>query len=142
MGLPVDNGDLLIRSHWRRVPDPRTPPIRRRLFAPAIGGIHHRRRPAADTGVDDDLPQVLADTVTDFLAGEARGWIHSARRLRQTWPGALVSAAWIFSSSEAVLAASIYTATIVAMFSFSALYHRVHWQSPTTLKWMKRIDPR
>ena len=95
-----------------------------------------------NTGADDDLPQVLADTVTDLLGRpKARGWIHFCSAVAAIVAGvALVSAAWLFSSGEAVLAASIYTATIVAMFSFSALYHRVHWQSPTTLKWMKRID--
>jgi hemolysin III len=143
MGLPVDNGDLLndrtsatsTKTHGRA--DPQTPlrPSDRAAF------IIDDDLPQ-NTGVDDDLPQVLADTVTDFLGRpKARGWIHFCSAVAAIVAGvALVSAAWIFSSSEAVLAASIYTATIVAMFSFSALYHRVHWQSPTTLKWMKRID--
>lgn len=85
---------------------------------------------------------MLADTVTDFLGRpRARGWIHFCSALAAIVAGAgLVYAAWIASSPRAVWAALIYTATIVAMFSVSALYHRVTWHSPTALKWMKRLD--
>ncbi|MET0701057.1 MAG: hemolysin III family protein, partial [Mycobacterium sp.] len=34
----------------------------------------------------------------------------------------------------------IYTLTIVAMFSVSAVYHRIWWTSETARKWMKRLD--
>jgi hemolysin III len=142
--LPVDYGDLLndrtsatrTRIHGRA--DSQTP-LRPRDRA-AGGGVDDDL--PQNMGPDDDLPQVLADTVTDFLGRpKARGWIHFCSAVAAIVAGvALVSAAGMFSSAEAVLAASIYTATIVAMFSFSALYHRVHWHSPTTLKWMKRID--
>ena len=44
------------------------------------------------------------------------------------------------SSPKAVLATVIYTVTIVAMFSVSAIYHRKHWHNPVALKWMKRLD--
>jgi hemolysin III len=143
MGLPVDNGDLL---------NDRTSATGTKIHGRADPQSPHRTSDGAEfivdddlpqnTGADDDLPQVLADTVTDFLGRpKARGWIHFCSAVAAIVAGvALVSAAWIFSSAEAVLAASIYTATIVAMFSFSALYHRVHWKSATTLKWMKRID--
>jgi hemolysin III len=40
----------------------------------------------------------------------------------------------------AILATLIYTVTIVAMFSISAIYHRKHWHNPVALKWMKRFD--
>lgn len=146
--MPVDYGDLLndrtsatstkfLKSTIPGPADPQTP----RRQGDRAAGILDDDLPQ-NTGVDDDLPQVLADTVTDFLGRpKARGWIHFCSAVAAIVAGvALVSAALLFSSSEAVLAASIYTATIVAMFSFSALYHRVHWHSATTLKWMKRID--
>ncbi|MDT5287868.1 MAG: hemolysin [Mycobacterium sp.] len=144
MGSPLDNGDILndrtsatSTTIYGR-PDPQTPS---RASDRAATIVDDDDLPQ-NTGADDDLPQVLADTVTDFLGRpRARGWIHFCSAAAAIVAGmALVSAAWVASSTEAVLAAVIYTATIVAMFSFSALYHRVHWKSPTTLKWMKRID--
>ena len=53
---------------------------------------------------------------------------------------ALVSVAVIEASPMAGWATLIYTATIVAMFSVSAAYHRVHWRSRSAQKWMKRAD--
>jgi hemolysin III len=92
--------------------------------------------------VDDDLPQVIADTVTDLLAKpRARGWIHLVSAATATVGGAaLVSVAAIEGSATARWATLIYTATIVAMFSVSAAYHRVDWRSPSAQKWMKRAD--
>ncbi|MDT5103024.1 MAG: hemolysin [Mycobacterium sp.] len=143
MGLPLYNGDIL---------NDRTSATSTTIYGRAGPQTPSRASDRAatvvdddlpqNTSVDDDLPQVLADTVTDFLGRpRARGWIHFCSAAAAIVAGvALVSAAWIASSPQAVVAALIYTATIVAMFSFSALYHRVHWHSPTTLKWMKRID--
>jgi channel protein (hemolysin III family) len=92
--------------------------------------------------VVDDLPQGLADTVADLIGKpRARGWIHLCSAVTATVGGlALVSVAGITSSQKAVLATLIYTVTIVAMFSVSAIYHRKHWHSPVALKWMKRLD--
>jgi hemolysin III len=97
--------------------------------------------PAARTA-DDDLPQVPPDTVTDLLGKpRARGWIHLCSAAIATVAGAaLVSVAWIATSPKAGWATLIYTATIVAMFSVSATYHRVHWRSRTAQMWMKRAD--
>ncbi len=53
---------------------------------------------------------------------------------------ALVSVAAVKTSTAGGWATLIYTATIVAMFSVSAAYHRVHWRSPSAEKWMKRAD--
>jgi hemolysin III len=91
---------------------------------------------------DDDLPQVLADTVTDLLgAPRARGWIHVCSAAVFIVIGAaLVPVAWIATSPTAGWATLIYSATIVAMFSVSATYHRVQWRSLTTEQWMKRAD--
>jgi hemolysin III len=94
------------------------------------------------TPVVDDLPQGLADTVAELIGKpRARGWIHLCSAVIATVGGlALVSVAGITSSQKAVLATLIYTVTIVAMFSVSALYHRKHWHNPVALKWMKRLD--
>jgi hemolysin III len=54
--------------------------------------------------------------------------------------GVLVSVAAIQASPRAGWATLIYTASIVAMFSVSAAYHRVSWRSPSAEKWMKRVD--
>src|SRR5271168_280905 len=90
----------------------------------------------------DDLPQGLADTVAELIGRpRARGWIHLCCAIIATVGGlALVSAAGLTSSQKAVLATLIYTVTIVAMFSVSAIYHRKHWHNPVALKWMKRLD--
>src|SRR6202034_1869198 len=92
--------------------------------------------------VVDDLPQGLADTVAELIGRpRARGWIHLCCAAIATVGGlALVSVAAITSSQKAVLATLIYTVTIVAMFSVSAIYHRKHWHNPVALKWMKRLD--
>ncbi|MDX1892851.1 PAQR family membrane homeostasis protein TrhA [Mycolicibacterium sp. 050158] len=91
---------------------------------------------------DDDLPQVLADTVVDFLhAPRARGVIHAVCAIVATIAGAvLVQVAWLHGSPTAGVATLVYTATIVGMFSVSAVYHRVQWKSRATRKWMKRAD--
>ena len=92
--------------------------------------------------VDDDFPQVLADTVADVLGRpRARGWIHVGSAAGAIVAGAvLVSVAWIAASPKAGWATLVYTAAIVAMFSVSAIYHRVHWNSPAAEMWMKRVD--
>jgi hemolysin III len=102
--------------------------------APPVGEL---AAPAAD-----DLPQGLADTVAElFGRPRARGWIHLCCAAIAIVGGlALVSVAGITSTQRAVVATLIYTVTIVAMFSVSAIYHRKHWHNPVALKWMKRLD--
>ena len=92
--------------------------------------------------VVDDLPQGLADTVAELIGKpRARGWIHTCSAVISIVGGlALVSVAGITSSPKAVLATLIYTVTIVAMFSVSAIYHRKQWHNPVASKWMKRLD--
>lgn len=91
---------------------------------------------------DDDLPQVLADTVADMLhTPRARGAIHLVCAALAIVAGAaLVPVAWLHGPPMAGLATLVYTATIVGMFSVSAVYHRVQWRSPVAYKWMKRAD--
>jgi hemolysin III len=90
---------------------------------------------------DDDLPQVLADTVTEFLGTPRGGWIHLCSTAVAVVAGAaLVPVAFIAASPRAGWATLIYTATIVAMFGVSAIYHLRQWRSPATETWMKRTD--
>jgi hemolysin III len=90
----------------------------------------------------DGLPKVVVDTVADLLGRpRARGWIHLFSAVTAVVAGAaLVSVAAVQASGRAWWATLIYAATIVAMFSVSAAYHRVHWRSPSAQKWMKRAD--
>jgi hemolysin III len=91
---------------------------------------------------DDDLPQVFADAVTRFLVvPRARGWIHGCSAAVFIVIGAaLVPAAWVTTSPKAGWATLVYSATIVAMFSVSAVYHLVQWRSAIAERWMKRAD--
>ena len=53
-----------------------------------------------------------------------------------------MSVSWSVQSTRAGIATLIYTLTIVAMFTVSGTYHRVHWTSPTARTWMKRLITR
>lgn len=95
----------------------------------------------ADISAEDDLPQVIADTIADLLdRPRARGWIHLCSAAVAIVAGAaLVPVAWT-TSPRAGWAALIYTIAVIAMFSISAIYHRVRWDSAATEKWVKRVD--
>ena len=43
-------------------------------------------------------------------------------------------------AGEARVAASIYAASVAALFGTSALYHRVTWASQNARRWMRRLD--
>jgi hemolysin III len=89
----------------------------------------------------DDFPQALADTVVEFFhAPRARGLIHLVCAATAIVAGAvLVPVAWL-ASPKAGVATLVNTATIVGMFTVSAVYHRVRWKSAGARKWMKRAD--
>ncbi|TPG33541.1 PAQR family membrane homeostasis protein TrhA [Mycolicibacterium hodleri] len=91
---------------------------------------------------DDDLPQVLADTVTEILhTPSARGAIHLVCAAVAIIAGAaLVPVAWLVGRPHAGVATLVYATTIIGMFTVSAVYHRVRWDNPATYKWMKRAD--
>ena len=99
-------------------------------------------RPAPASQSEEDFPEVVADSVAQYLGRpRARGWIHLYSTAVALVAGAaLVSVSWAMVSTRAGLATLVYTATIVAMFAVSATYHRVHWTSRATRKWMKRAD--
>ena len=112
------------------------------IIADAQAALPTVTRSQVDARADDDLPQVIADTVTDLLhKPRARGWIHLCSAVGFIVAGAaLVLVAWIAKSPKAGWATLIYSATIVAMFSVSAIYHRVEWRSQSAMRWMKRAD--
>jgi hemolysin III len=101
-----------------------------------------RRSRSPQSGHAEDLPDAIVDGVAEFFGRpRARGWIHLYSAVVAAIAGAaLVSVSWAGDSTRAGLATLVYTATIVAMFSVSATYHRVMWKSATKRKWMKRLD--
>jgi hemolysin III len=101
----------------------------------------HQTAPVLTTQ-NEGLPQGLADVVANLLEKpRARGWIHVFSAATAAVAGAvLVSVAVTKSSPKAGWATLIYATTIVAMFSISAVYHRVEWRSLGAAKWMKRLD--
>ncbi|MET0897154.1 MAG: hemolysin III family protein [Mycobacterium sp.] len=98
--------------------------------------------PGSATTAAQDLPQALAGTISEVLGRpRTRGWIHLwLARLAIVAGAVLVAIAWSTGSARAGWATSIYAASIITMFSVSALYHRVYWDSPVTLKWFRRLD--
>ena len=90
----------------------------------------------------EDLPEAVAEGVAQFLGKpRLRGWIHVYSAVAAVIGGAtLVAVSWSLQSTRAGIATLIYTLTIVAMFTVSAVYHRVNWTSPAARKWMKRAD--
>lgn len=96
---------------------------------------------AVDTAAED-FPEAVVDGVAQFLGKpRARGWIHVYSAIVATIAGAaLVSVSWALGSTRAGIATLIYTLTIVAMFTVSGTYHRVHWHSARARIWMKRLD--
>ncbi|MGH3439426.1 MAG: PAQR family membrane homeostasis protein TrhA [Sciscionella sp.] len=70
-----------------------------------------------------------------------RGWLHFWSFLGSVATGAvLVSLAAVTVSGTAVLATTVYSATVLGLFGVSALYHRRTWASARARIWMKRLD--
>jgi hemolysin III len=94
------------------------------------------------TTVVEEFAEHLVEGVTHVLGKpRARGWIHAYSAAVAVVAGAaLVAVSWSVESTRAGLATLAYTVGTVVMFSVSATYHRIHWHSPTTRKWMKRAD--
>ncbi|MGZ8868858.1 MAG: hemolysin III family protein, partial [Thermoanaerobaculia bacterium] len=44
------------------------------------------------------------------------------------------------STPRAAIASAIYSLSLVALFSISAVYHRVQWKQPQSRAWMRRAD--
>ena len=98
-------------------------------------------RPHPAAALAENLADKVADVAHVLTKPRARGYIHLYGAIVAVIAGAaLVSVAWAVDSTRAGLATLLYTATIVAMFTVSATYHRVHWQSESKRKWMMRAD--
>ena len=84
---------------------------------------------------------VSEDAAPVLIKPRLRGWIHVycavAAAIACT---ALVVVSWAVASKRAGHATLAYALAIVAMFTVSAIYHRVHWESATSRKWMRRLD--
>lgn len=82
--------------------------------------------------------EAVAQTVT---APRMRGVIHQYSSFVAAAAGvALIIAAAIIGSAADVAAVAVYAATICGLFTVSAVYHRVRWQSPRSRIRMKRAD--
>ncbi|UVS77030.1 hemolysin III family protein [Actinokineospora sp. UTMC 2448] len=69
-----------------------------------------------------------------------RGVIHFWSFFVSLATGAALIALAATVSPIAVLATSVYGATVLGLFGVSALYHRRWWVSETARTWMKRLD--
>ncbi|SPM38101.1 Predicted membrane channel-forming protein YqfA, hemolysin III family, partial [Mycobacterium numidiamassiliense] len=70
-----------------------------------------------------------------------RGWIHQYCAVVAAIAGtALVAVSWAEASKRAGHSTLTYALTVIAMFTVSAVYHRVDWKSATARQWMRRLD--
>jgi hemolysin III len=99
-----------------------------------------------NTEPESQVPGTVAEQLVEGVAKvlskpRFRGWIHVYAAGVAVFAGAsLVAVSWAVVSTRAGLATLAYTAATIVMFTVSATYHRVKWQSRTALKWMKRLD--
>lgn len=71
----------------------------------------------------------------------ARGWIHLYSAFVAGVVGiALIVVAATTNGFAAAVASTIYTLTIIGLFTISATYHLHTWVSPRARTWMKRAD--
>lgn len=70
-----------------------------------------------------------------------RGWIHQYCAIAAVIAGMpLVAVSWAAVSKRAGHSTLTYTLAIVALFTVSAIYHRVDWESAVFRNWMRRLD--
>jgi hemolysin III len=69
-----------------------------------------------------------------------RGWLHLISFVVSVSAGTALIAMAATVSGRAVVAMSIYTATILGLFGVSALYHRRTWVNEWAYTLMKRLD--
>jgi hemolysin III len=75
--------------------------------------------------------------VRDLVKPRFRGWLHAWAFLVSLPAGAVLVA--LAPGGDVRVAVGIYSASILALFGTSALYHRVTW-TPPARRWMKRLD--
>ena len=92
----------------------------------------------------------LVDQLSDRRAEHAaqvltkprlRGWIHQYCAVVAAIGGTgLVAVSWAEASKRAGHSTLTYALTVTALFTVSAVYHRVDWKSATARQWMRRLD--
>lgn len=84
----------------------------------------------------------LADPAAVLLTKpRLRGWIHQYCAIAAVIAGTpLVAVSWAEASKRAGHSTLTYTLAVVAMFTVSATYHRVQWQSMVHRTRMRRLD--
>ena len=105
------------------------------------------RRTPADSGRCRNLDGVSAGTLNPSPAGpplvkpRLRGWLHLwSFAVSIAACATLISVAAAVVGGGAALAVSVYSATILALFGTSALYHRRTWRTARSRAIMKRLD--
>jgi hemolysin III len=97
----------------------------------------------ADTVAQQDPePEPFPDAlIPAHVKPRARGWIHLVSAIVALAAGAaLISVSWPLAGLKAGLATFVYTCAVVGMFTVSATYHRITWNSVITRTRMKRAD--
>jgi hemolysin III len=88
-----------------------------------------------------NMEQLAGEVVGFVTKPRLRGWIHQYCAIAALVAGApLVVVSWAQASKLAGHSTLTYMLAIVAMFTVSATYHRVRWQSPAHRNWMRRLD--
>src|SRR5271163_4326603 len=91
--------------------------------------------------VDDFTEHLVVGADPVLTKPRLRGWIHlycAVAAVIACTP--LVAVSWAVASKRAGHSTLAYAAAIVAMFTVSAIYHRVDWDWATARKWMRRLD--
>ena len=104
-----------------------------------------KTRPVADELLDAkrEIERTLAESDADYEPLDTRptwrGWLHAFAFVAAVFQAGVLIPLAAIESGRAALGASLYCATMLAMFGTSALYHRRRW-STRGWKVMKRLD--
>lgn len=80
----------------------------------------------------------MAQLAPETLKPTLRGALHQSAAWCSFGAGAVLVA--IAATPRAAMAAAIYSLSLVALFSISAVYHRVQWKQQHSRAWMRRAD--
>jgi hemolysin III len=104
-------------------------------------GMAAQHKPFGPIAIVDTTGQLAAGATGVLTKPRLRGWIHQYCAIAAVIAGApLVALSWAEVSKRAGHSTLTYALAIVAMFAVSAIYHRVHWESPSVRNWMRRLD--
>jgi hemolysin III len=102
----------------------------------ATGTVH-----AVGEAVGEAVEHVARAAAEVLGKPRARGWIHLVSAIVAVVAGAsLIAVAWPLAGPKAGLATFVYVGSVVGMFTVSAIYHRVTWETARARIWMKRLD--